>query len=185
MTDAPASVGRAALTAGLAMLLALAVGGCAHTPKVPPPAISLSASPDAEDIQLTQAGAKALIEIRSPRGIGSAWFTVAAKPVVKEICVRLHLRGLEQFRFSQGDSETTVSVASQAGHALRESWQSAGQPERALDPSLPIWIPVQIVPANGAPVVIPLQDGWFELLLPAAACAPGSEFRLSWVDFFR
>jgi len=167
-------------------LLTLLVAGCETTPKVPPPAITLASSTEPDGIHITQSGSNVLIVVQSARGIGNAWFEVAKKPPVREVRLRLHLRGLEEFRFSQGGSELRVSVPSQPGQPVHESVQRAGQFAQALAPADPLWIPVQIVQADGAVKAIPLQSGWFELTLPALIpFGDGNDFRLSWVDFFR
>jgi hypothetical protein len=176
----------ASAVAGLAAVLTgFVLAGCEHTPKIPPPPITLVSAPQASGIEVKQEGARTVIEIHSQRGIGSAWFTVAKKPPVQEACVRLHTRGLESFCLSQGSMDTTVSLSSQPPYAVRQTCQPAGQLETALEPQDPHWIKVQIVPSGDATASIPLKEGWFELALPATALAPGSGFRLNWVDFFR
>lgn len=172
--------------AALAGLLVLSVSGCAHRSKTPPPAISVLSATHEDGILCTQTGSNALIEIRSPSGIGSAWFQVAQRPPVSEVRVRLYTRGLEEFRFAQGGSELRLSVASHGNHAVHASLQRAGQLEQPIAATDPLWLPVALVPAAGAARTIPLTAGWFEVTLPAVVLFnPGSEFRLSWVDFFR
>ena len=174
---------RAALLAACSAVVVLA--GCAHAPEPPPVPLSLVASSDEGAVSLRQDGASTIIEILSPRGIGTAWIEVAKKPLVSEAVVRLHTHGLEAFRFTCGGTETVVSLASRPPFAVRETVQSELRPETAITPEDPRWIKVRIVPAGDAKAVIPLSDGWFELTLPPGSLAPKTDFRLSWVDFYR
>ena len=87
--------------------------------------------------------------------------------------LRLHLAGLEEFKFRYGDTTIQVSVSSQADHAVREVAEQAGKtsPLREGDPN---WIAV--TPAAG----------YFDLEVPAAFIQSGeTKFTIEWIDFYR
>lgn len=177
---------RFAFMALAALLLSLTGAGCVHSSKRVPSAISVVNATEPEGVRVTQTGANVLIEIHNPRGIGSARFEVAGRPPVAEVRVRLHLRGLEEFRFAQGGSQLRLAVSSQAGHAVRQSVQRDGQREVQITPHDLLWSEVRIVPGPDTPSTIPLASGCFEITLPAVLTfGEGADFRLSWVDFFR
>lgn len=170
----------------LVVPLLLAAVGCAHPSKQSPSAISVVTTTEPDGVTVSQTGSNVLIEVRSPRGIGKAWFDVAPKPLVAEVRVRLYLRGLEQFAFSQGGSELRISVASHGDFGVRQSVLRPGQGETPVQAADPLWTQLQMVPGPDAFAVIPLEAGYFELTLPAVVpFRDGAGFQIGWVDFVR
>lgn len=118
-----------------------------------------------------------IVEIRRPRGIGQAEFTLPAGIRPDKTVFRLHLRGLEGLSVAHGGSSVQVSVSSHGDLAIRE-WREDELPLAEKDR-----IPVSPVSASGDAPCIPL-DGWFDIGLPAS-CTGDCVVSLSWVDFYR
>ena len=100
----------------------------------------------------------------------------------KSIVVRLHLKGLESFKTTVGDTAVEWSVSSTGSHTKRVSLHKGGD-ESTLDETSPYYSEVRIAGGN---VKIPLQSGYFEVALPAKLFEGNpDEITLRWIDFYR
>lgn len=130
---------------------------------------------------------KTVIDISSGFGIDKATIKRRAEEWPKSILVRLHLRGLESFKasgdWSRGGNVTIEwSVASTGKNDSRVSLQSRER-EITLGKESPYFTQVGIV---GPHRKIPLQDGYFEIPLPAKLFDRNPPaITLSWIDFYR
>jgi hypothetical protein len=152
--------------------------------------VSITAHADRPDTRITiDADAeRATIEIWSPSGVGSAEFTVSG-PMPKQIVVQLHLRGLEQYTFSFGQTTVTAALSSRPSAVVQESVQLTGSEAGQALPiaaDSPYWMSVEIVPTGNAPQTIPLAAGTIEAEAPQAYLDSDlAAFSISWIDFFR
>jgi len=96
--------------------------------------------------------------------------------------VRLHLRGLELFAATAG--ETTVEWAvSSSEVGIQHSSLRLGEKQMGIEKESPYYTEVEIVAANPK---VPLDAGYFEITLPAKLLADNPrEISLFWVDFYR
>lgn len=96
--------------------------------------------------------------------------------------VRLHLRGLEQFRVDSGTIAVDWSVSS-GGEREQSVSLRREQKETLLDVNSPYHTVVRIVGDEGR---VPLHDGYFEVPLPAKLFEQNpDQIQLKWVDFYR
>ena len=128
-------------------------------------------------------GEKTIFTITSPSGIGSATVGPKSKQWPATVVVRLHLRGLESFAVSNG----TVKVsAAWDGKLAREQLWVEGKEGPALDASNRLWVNMRAFDAAGKPAVaVPIQDGWFEVMVPNTILDEGASLKLDWIDFHR
>jgi len=114
-----------------------------------------------------------LIDITSPTGIGGATIDKTAGQWPPKIIMRLHLRGLEDFKFKYGAKIVEVSVSSQNNKVVREELVQAGQ-VTSLSAGDAYWMNVTPNP------------GYFDIEAPADFLKSGeSTFTIEWIDFYR
>ena len=119
---------------------------------------------------------------RSGFGIDTATIKRGSNNWPESIVVRLHLKGLESFKAMAGETAVEWSVSSTGSHAKRVSLRKGGD-ESALDETSPYYSEIRIAGGNGK---IPLQDGYFEVPLPAKLLEGNpEEITLRWIDFYR
>lgn len=127
----------------------------------------------------------ALVDIISPRGIGHAQVTLPAEIADQPTVLRFHLQGLEQARLDNGAEQLEIAVASHAPYAVTQTLVTTSG-RRELAPSDPWWAPVELVPATGAALAIPLHGGYIDVRLPSAMIDPQhAVLDLQWIDFYR
>jgi hypothetical protein len=150
-------------------------------------AVALQASADRPDARVTASGdaRQAVVEIFSPSGIGGASVEITSAAVPQTIVLRLHLRGLEELRFSYGDTTIAASLSSAGDNTTQQTYRGNGQ-EQTIAEGSPYWMNVRLVPADGSPAAIPLQKGYIEVEAPPDFLAHGqTKFAIQWIDFYR
>ena len=128
-----------------------------------------------------------VFDVKSPFGIGQAVIERAGDEWPKAVVLRLHLKGLENFRASTGTLTLDAAVSSQKeGQTKVRMWKD-GQEEAPLDEKSPLWTDIRIVGGDGKPAKeLPLKDGYFELMLPRAFFEGNPQsITLNWIDFYR
>ncbi|NQU24193.1 MAG: hypothetical protein HQ567_23170 [Candidatus Nealsonbacteria bacterium] len=152
----------------------------------PPPPIKATTRRADDRVEITQADDRALVTVRSPRGIGGATLQRTGKAWPGVIVVRLHLRGLESFTVAAGKRKLSASVLSHSGHKrLLHLWEDGK--EKKIEPASPYWTQLGIFDARGKPIEkLPEQGGYFEITLPKALLSgQGGTLTLGWIDFYR
>jgi len=110
-----------------------------------------------------------LIDIASPTGIGSALIEKASGQWPPKVVLRLHVRGLESFKFKYGAKTVEVSVSAQTREVLVQEGQIT-----TLGPSDAYWMNVTRNP------------GYFDIEAPADFMKTGeNKFTIEWIDFYR
>ncbi len=172
------------LTASVAVLaLASLLAACGGRGAASVSASAVAGS-DAE-VTTTVSGDTAIVDIRSPRGIGGATVDLG-KAAVKRVVMRLHLKGLEEFRFQYGNTVVHGALPSHGLAEPRESVATTTEAERPIGPNSPYWMKMTIVPEGNAAARIPLESGYIEVEAPAAFLESGMQsFTVSWIDFYR
>jgi hypothetical protein len=160
------------LTFSFAGALVLAQLGCGST-RSRVPGVTVLPGRNAPQVAVEIYPQRAVFDIESPRGIGSATVEMSGKVRPKHLLLRLHLRGLEEFRFGYDNRTVIVSMASTGSGEVRERLIENGA-ERALSPSDSQWMPVR--PAGGTIEVDASRD---------FAKSGTRRFTVEWVDFFR
>jgi len=114
-----------------------------------------------------------LIDITGPTGIGSAAIEKTAGQWPPKTVMRLHVKGLESFKFRYGDTTIDVSVSSHGDNAVHEVYEQPGK-MGTVSMGDPYWIAV--TPG----------EGYFDLEAPADFLKSGeNKFTIEWVDFYR
>jgi hypothetical protein len=114
-----------------------------------------------------------LVDIISPSGIGSATIEKTAGQWPPQIVMRLHVKGLESFKFRYANTTIDVSVSSHGDNAVHEVVEQPGK-MGAVSVGDPHWIAV--TPGKG----------YFDLEAPADFLKSGeNKFTIEWIDFYR
>jgi len=114
-----------------------------------------------------------LIDITSPTGIGGATIDKTAGQWPPKIILRLHLKGLEDFKFKYGAKTVEASVSSQNNKVVREELVQDGQ-VTSLNAGDVYWMNVTSNP------------GYFDIEAPADFLTSGENtFTIEWIDFYR
>ncbi len=198
MTQQLRPVRTSASLAAALLWLGLLLSACAAQSESATPAGGVQIE-NVRDAQITplRIGSALLLDIRSDTGIGGADVRLDAGLEVRDIVLRLHVRGLEQLTFGAPDGTVvTVSVPSSAAVTalaagvelpLLQSLHTADGSDTPITRGHPWWMETGIVSDDPALApTIPLQNAHFEVTVPSAFLrADGRSFSLTWVDFFR
>jgi hypothetical protein len=129
---------------------------------------------------------KAVFAVKSPFGISQAVIERQEDTWPKTAVLRLHLKGLSNFRASNGKVTLDAAVSIQEGKQKVRVWKD-GNEEALLDEKSPFWIGVRILTGDGKPArELPLKDGYFEVALPRAFFeGKPKSITVKWIDFYR
>jgi hypothetical protein len=170
------------LTSGL-LVLAVAVSTAAADDP-PPFKVTTKRADDRVDVKAEKG--KATVSVHSPFGISHAVIERAGETWPDAVVVRLHLKGLENFRVTNGKVTLAGSASLQDGKPLVRLWKD-GKEAAPLDARSPYRMEVRIVGGDGQPAKeLPLKGGYFELPLPRALFEGNPKtITLNWIDFYR
>jgi hypothetical protein len=129
---------------------------------------------------------KTLFITKSPFGISQAVIEREGEKWPDAVVLRLHLKGLESFRASNGNVTLDAAVSIQEGNVKVRLWKD-GKEDAPLDEKRPFWKPIRIVGGDGKPAKeLPLKEGYFEVALPRAFFEGNPKsITLNWIDFYR
>ena len=129
---------------------------------------------------------KALFIIKSPSGISQAVIERQGEKWPGAVALRLHLKGLESFRASNGKATVGAAVGIEEGKAKVRLWKG-GKEGAPLDEKSPLWTDIRIVGGDGKPAkTLPLKGGYFEVALPQAFFEGNPKsVTVNWIDFYR
>jgi hypothetical protein len=129
---------------------------------------------------------RTVFAVQSPFGIGQAVLERLGDTWPETMVLRLHLKGLERFRASNGKVTLDAAVYIQEGKARVRLWKD-GEEDALLDEDSPFWMDIRMVGSDGRPAqVLPLTDGYFEMALPRAFFEGNPKsITLNWIDVFR
>lgn len=145
-------------------------------------AITTKNKDDQVDIQYENG--TALINVTSPTGIGSATLELESGTMPEEIIVRLHLRGLEEFRLTSAQTGIAASVSNSDPSEVHQRIIAASS-DTPLLPSQPLWMKIEIVSEQSVKT-LPMEEGYFEITVPKEFIRKaGKSFEIEWIDFHR
>src|SRR5262245_35512331 len=129
---------------------------------------------------------KTLFIIKSPFGISQAVIEREGEKWPDAVALRLHLKGLESFRASNGKVMLDAAVSIHEGKVQVRLWKD-GKEDAPLDEKSPLWTDIRIVGGDGKPAKeLPLKDGYFEVAVPKAFFEGNPmSITLNWIDFYR
>ena len=157
--------------------------GCATAYGDDPP-FKITTKRAGDKVEVTVENGKAVISVQSPFGISQATIERSGDNWPTTVMLRLHLKGLENLKITNGKETLKASVSSQ--DAKVRLWKD-GEEDSPLDSKHPFWMEVRMVGKDGEPVKsIPLEDGYFEMKLPKALFEDNPKsITLNWIDFYR
>ncbi len=140
----------------------------------------------AERIEWSEEGDGVLFSIYSRRGIGRATLTPASGAWPSRVAFRLYLKGLERFRVDNGRYGVITSISSLPPHGVMCELIRYGEKAVFLKEADPLWFPAVLIPAEGADLRVPLENGCIEVRPPKALLEESPDaLEIQWVDFFR
>jgi hypothetical protein len=123
-----------------------------------------------------------IIDVISPFGIDRVTLGRISNKWPPKFSVHLHLRGLESFKVSSGETTVEWKISSVSDNALSVILHQGKQDLQVSDAS-PYFGEVISV---GDKKTIPLNEGYFEVKLPTKLLETNPvEIKLSWIDFYR
>ena len=149
------------------------------------PGFSVITKNQDDQIGIRQENGVTTVDIHSPSGIGTAKFELASGARPEQLILRLHLRGLEEFRLIS--NQTTIAASGSSSEVFNVTSQSviAVGNEHSITPIDPLWTRVEII-SDQPEKKIPLEEGFFEITVPKEFIrSAGNSFEIQWIDFFR
>ena len=173
------------------LVLLLVIGGIAladdgDAPRDQPAKFKITTKRKDDAVEVQADKDKTVFDVKSPFGISQAVIEREGETWPDAVVLRLHLKGLESFRASNGKVTLDAAVSIQEGKKQVRVWQG-GKEDDPLDEKSPLWMDVRIVGGDGKPArELPLQDGYFEVALPKALFEGNPKsVTLTWIDFYR
>jgi hypothetical protein len=150
----------------------------------PPYKITTKRDDDRVDVKAEKD--KATFSVHSPFGISHAVIERTGEAWPDAVVLRLHLKGLESFRVTNGKVKLEASASLQDGKPLVRLWKD-GKEDAPLDAKSPYWMQVRILDGDGKQAKeLPLKGGYFEMQLPKAIFEGNPKtFTVNWIDFYR
>jgi hypothetical protein len=139
-----------------------------------------------DTVEVREDKGKVVFIIKSPFGISQAVIERQEENWPKLVVLRLHLKGLENFRASNGKVTLAAAVSSHDDKQRVQLWKD-GKENSLLDSKSPFWMEIRMVGGDGKPAKsIPLKDGYFEMQLPKAFFEGNPKsITVDWIDFYR
>ena len=156
--------------------------GCTNAVEESP--FKITTKRDNDKVEVKVENDKSVFSVHSPFGISQAVIERADENWLDIVMLRLHLKGLENFKIRNGEITIEASRSSQNGQV--RLWKD-GKEDSLLDSKSPYWTEIRIVGKDGKPVTtIPLDDGYFEIQLPKALFEDNPKsITVNWIDFYR
>jgi hypothetical protein len=166
----------------IAFMVAPVSSGCGRD--VPETKFKIVTKDGNDRVEVGDEDGKAIISIRSPFGISEANIERTEEKWTDNVVLRLHLKGLENFKVTNDNVTLEATVSSQDGKVRQ--WKD-GEDGSLIDVDSPYWMEFRLLGRDGKPVTaIPLNDGFFELQFPNALFDGNPRsITVSWIDFYR
>ena len=166
----------------VAVMAAVLSTGC--TDVVKETQLKITTKRDNDKVEVKVESNKAVFSVHSPFGISQTVIERTDGNWPDIVMLRLHLKGLENFKVSNGNMKLEATVSSQDGKV--RLWKD-GKEDSPLDAKSPYWTEIRMFSDDGKPTTtIPLQDGYFEIQLPKAFFEDNPKsITVNWIDFYR
>ncbi len=148
------------------------------------PPLKITTKRDDDKIDVTIEQDKAVISVRSPFGMSQAIIEPSGIKWPDIVTLRLHLKGLEKFKVTNGNDTLEAAVSSRDGKV--RFWKN-GKEDPPLDTKHQYWMEIRMIGKDGKLVkTIPLKHGYFEMRLPEDLFEDHPKsITLEWIDFYR
>jgi hypothetical protein len=139
-----------------------------------------------DDIQVQVDKFKTVFAVRGPVGISNADIERLGNKWPETVMLRLHLKGLESLRASNGLVTLDATISTAEGKPTVHLWKG-GIENTELDEKNPFWMDIRILTEDGKfAKAIPVKDGYFEITLPKAFLDSNPKsITVRWIDFYR
>ena len=170
------------LAPGLVVLALAATTAAADDPT--PFSVTTKRADDRADVKVEKD--KLIVSVQSPFGISHAVIERKGETWPDAVVLRLHLKGLENFKVTSEKVKLEGSASLQDGKPQVRLWKD-GKEDAPLDAKSPYWMEVRIVGGDGkAAKEIPVKGGYFEMPLPRAMFEGNPRtITVNWIDFYR
>jgi len=149
------------------------------------PVFSITAKNQDDQINVQYVNGVTVIDLQSPTGIGSAKFELVSGEMPENITLRLHLKGLEEFRLISNQATIAASASSNGAFGVNDQRVISSGSEYSIMPTDPLWMKIEIV-SDQTTKKIPLEEGYFEITVPKEFLRnASSSFEIHWIDFYR
>jgi hypothetical protein len=148
------------------------------------PPFRIKTKHDDDKVEIKVEEGKTHFTVQSPVGISQAIIERSGDKWPTTVMLRLHLKGLEKFKVTNGKITLEASVSSQDGKV--RLWKD-GKENSPLDQKHPFWMEIRMVGKDAKPVrTVPLKDGYFEMEFPKALFEDNPKsITLNCIDFYR
>jgi hypothetical protein len=155
-------------------------------PKDQPTQFKITTKRKGDSVKVQSDKNKTIFSVNSPFGISQAVIEREGEKWPEAMVLRLHVKGLESFRVSNGKVTVNAAVSSQDGKLLVRIWKN-GNEDAPLDQKSRLWMDIRIVGGDGKPTKeLPLKGGYIEIALPKALFETNPKWiTLHWIDFYR
>lgn len=166
----------------VAVIAAALSTGC--TDAVNEPQFKITTKRDNDKVEVKVKTDKMIFSVHSPFGISQTVIESTNGNWPDIVMLRLHLKGLENFKVSNGKVTLEAAVSSQDSKV--RLWKD-GKEDSPLDAKSPHWTEIRMVGDDGKQVTtVPLKDGYFEIQLPKAFLEDNPKsITVNWIDFYR
>ena len=166
----------------VAVMAAVLSTGCTNAVDEPQFKITTKRADDKVEVKVEQD--TTVFSVHSPFGISQTVIEPTDGNWPDIVMLRLHLKGLENFKVSNGTITLEAAVSSQDGKV--RIWKD-GKEDSPLDSRSPSWTEIRMVGNDGKPKnTIPVKDGYFEIQLPKALFEDNPKsITVNWIDFYR
>jgi ABC-type Fe3+-hydroxamate transport system substrate-binding protein len=171
----------------IAFFVTLLVSACiSNSVQGDEPLFNVTIKNETDEVFITYQEGITIIDVQSPRGIGTAQFELVSGEMPETILVNLHLTGLEEFRFST--EETTISAFFSKNEIFKNNSQRIISSDGTATPIVsihPFWLNIKVVSTESNPK-IPLAQGYFEVEISKNILDETiNSFEIYWIDFYR
>jgi hypothetical protein len=172
--------------AGYLTMTTFAVAGGGAIPKQQEAQFKITTKRKDDTVEVQANKGRTVFSVKSPFGIGQAVIERQEDTWPKAVVLRLHLKGLENFRASNGKTTLNAVASIQDGKPQVRLWKDRKE-DAPLDEKSPFWMAIRILGSDGKPADrMPLKDGYFEMVLPRAFFEGNPKaIALNWIDFYR
>ena len=155
-------------------------------PKDEPTKFKITTKRKDDNVEVKVEQDRTVFAVKSPFGISQAVIERQEATWHKAVVLRLHLKGLSNFRASNGKVKVDAAVSIQEGKTQVRMWKD-GNEDAPLDEKSPLWTDIRIIGGDGKPTKeLPLKDGYFEVTAPKAFFeANPKSITVNWIDFYR
>ena len=150
------------------------------------PQVKITTKRDTDSVKVNVEKDKIALSIHCPVGISQAVIERTGEKWPGSVVLRLHLKGLESFRVTNGKITLDAAVSSHNDKQRVRLWKD-GKENSPLNIKSPLWMEIRMVGGDGKLAnTIPLKDGYFEMQLPKPIFEDNPKsITLNWIDFYR